>query len=105
MGKDITLYAVALACSFIAGIITGMIAAKITNGLSSHNNGHDYDDDGGYDDDDYEEDYEDDDEGGEDDHEDEGGEEEDEEYFDDEYLTIGDEEGIIDYFGVRHIIR
>jgi hypothetical protein len=72
MGKDILLYAVALTCSFIAGIVT----AKIADKLSGRNNGHDYDNDGSYDDDDYDDDYED------DDYED--GEEEEEEYFDDE---------------------
>ncbi len=87
--------------SLVVGVgffIAGMIVAKITNGLTSRNNGHGYNDDGGYDDDDYDsEDYEDDEDN------DEGGEEEEEEYFYDEHLTIGDEEGITDYFGVRHI--
>ena len=101
MGKETILYTIALACSFIAGFVV----AKIANSLTGRNNGHDYDDDGGYDDDDYDEDYEeeddeDDDEGGEDDYE-----EKEEEYFDDEDLTIGDEEGITDYFGVRHIVH
>lgn len=62
--------------------IAGMIAAKITDSLSSHNNGHDYDDDGGYDDDDYDSEDYDDHEDSEDDCEDSEGEEE--EYSDDE---------------------
>ncbi|MCR4753214.1 MAG: hypothetical protein K5837_02205 [Candidatus Saccharibacteria bacterium] len=71
MDKETILHVIVIACSFIAGFVT----AKITDSLSSRNNGHGYDDDGGYDDDDYDgEDY--------DDYED--GEEEEEEYFDDE---------------------
>ena len=92
MDKETILYAIVIACSFIAGFVT----AKITDSLSSRNNGHDYDDDDDYDGEDYEDDdYEDD----EDDYEDEQGEEEEEEYSDDE-----DEEGDPSDFDT-HVIR
>jgi hypothetical protein len=88
MSEETILYVIVIACSFIAGFVT----AKITDSLSSRNNGNGYDDDGDYDDDDYEDDdYED-------------GEEEEEEYFDDEDPDDEDGEDDPNDFDT-HVIR